>query len=66
MARANYKAAIYWLAHNDDNEWIEAPLVGGEILASVTACLVADLFGKTIDVVTNDLRRELRKMEREP
>jgi len=47
---ARYKDAIAWIAANDDTEWLH----GGQI--SVTATLVADLFGKTDSQVTTDLR----------
>jgi len=62
--RASYREAIEWLALNDDNEWLNTPLGDGEILASVTAHCIADIFGKTIDVLCIDLQRELRRIER--
>lgn len=58
MARsAGYRRAIAWLAFNDDNEWTkdEDPIL------SVSASLVADLYGKTDAQVTKDLRRKLEK-----
>jgi hypothetical protein len=54
--RASYARAIEWIAGNDDNEWLrnERPAL------SVTAALVADLYGKPEDVLRRDLMRELR------
>lgn len=54
MKRPSYREAIQWLIDNDDNEWLddEGPIV------SVTAALVADLFGIDIDRVITDLRKK--------
>jgi hypothetical protein len=57
MKRPSYREAIYWLAHNDDTEWV----YDAEPIASVTACIVADLFGVPTDKVYNDVKRELEK-----
>jgi hypothetical protein len=58
MPRASYRAAIAWMVLNDDTEWVEAdPL-------SVTAALVADLFGKDDEQVRRDLRNALRRKAR--
>lgn len=55
---ASYRQAITWIAQNDDTEWVnDAPYVG----PSVTASLVADLFGKTDEQVVADLRRALNR-----
>jgi hypothetical protein len=44
-------SAIRWIADNDDTEWL-----GDEPRhASVTLCLVADIFGRTVDEATDDL-----------
>lgn len=59
--RASYKAAIKWMVVNDDTEWTR----DDDPMLSVTASLVADLFGKTDAVVTADLRRVLKKAGRE-
>lgn len=54
---ASYTRAIAWLAFNDDNEWTkdEDPTL------SVSASMVADLYGRTDQQVTKDLRRKLDK-----
>ena len=51
-----YQIAIAWIATNDDTDW----LLEDEPIISVTACLVADLFGRTDAQVIRDLRKELR------
>jgi hypothetical protein len=53
---ARYKDAIQWMVANDDTEWCR----NGDPL-SVTACLVADLFGKDDDQVRKDLERALAR-----
>ena len=58
MKRASYKEAIYWIAANDDTDWI-----GDEFGSpSVTASLIADLFGVPAEKVTNDIKRQLKKI----
>jgi hypothetical protein len=59
LQRASYRNAIMWIAHNDDNEWIDDE--HGH--PSVTACLVADLFGIDTDRVTTDLRRAIKRRD---
>ena len=61
---ARYQDAIAWIVENDDTEWLkgEAGTAAGQ--ASVTACMVADLFGKTDEQVRSDLiecNRKYRK-----
>lgn len=51
---AKYKDAIEWMAENDDTSWINT---SGDTIPSVTACLVADLFGKPIEKVVKDLEK---------
>jgi len=48
-----YMTAIHWIAANDDTEWLDDE--GGH--ASVTLCLVADVFGRSVDEATDDLRK---------
>ncbi len=61
MKRASYREAVEWIARNDDTEWLnEVPQH-----ASVTACLVADLFGVDEGRVFKDLRRALIKQRAE-
>ncbi|MEY4641109.1 MAG: hypothetical protein RLZZ227_1103 [Pseudomonadota bacterium] len=56
---ANYKQAIQWMVDNDDTEWVDS-----EDPCSVTACLVADLFGKHDYQVRQDLFKALKKAGR--
>ena len=60
---ASYRAAIEWLAVNDDNAWVNE-LISGDIVLSVSAGLVSDLFGRTDEEVTTDLRRALKRLDR--
>lgn len=55
--RPGYREAIAWIALNDDCEWLYADGTDTAYTASVTACLVADLFGVDTERVANDLRR---------
>lgn len=57
MKRAGYKEAIFWIVANDDTEWLKDE----ELVPSVTACLVQDLFGVTTEKVIADLRRETKR-----
>jgi hypothetical protein len=56
-SRPGYRHAISWMALNDDTEWVDDP----EPSLSVTAALVADLFGRTDAEVLASLRREIRR-----
>jgi hypothetical protein len=58
MKRPSYKAAIWWLAANDDCDWLEDKEAGS---LSVSASLVADMFGVEDERVTRDLRVEVIK-----
>lgn len=60
MKRASYREAILWMAHNDDNEWVEK-----DDPVSVTAALIADLFDVEQEKVKADLIRQLEKMWKE-
>jgi hypothetical protein len=63
MRRPSYRRAITWLIENDDTEWVTAdPQEGGGAL-SVTAALVADLFGVEDDRVRRDLARMLKERQ---
>jgi hypothetical protein len=54
---ARYTEAIRWIAENDDTEWLDdEPCV-----ESVTAAMVADIFGKTVAQVTADLRKAVAR-----
>ena len=50
---ARYRDAIDWIAWNDDTDWLEEE----HGCFSVTLALVADLFGKSTDEATADLRK---------
>lgn len=65
MSRASYAAAIFWMAANDDTEWVDLPPDEGGGCPSVTATLTADLFGKDTEQVRKDLRRELARQAKD-
>lgn len=54
--RPSYREAILWIVLNDDTQWVDdaSPI-------SVTAVLVADLFGKSDECVRADIKRALAK-----
>lgn len=58
--RPSYRRALAWIVENDDTEWLE-PDDDGQVIPSVTASLVADLFGYSDEKVTRDLQREMKK-----
>jgi hypothetical protein len=51
-----YGSAIQWIALNDDTEWLNHEYGS----PSVTLCLVADVFGRTVERATDDLRCALQ------
>lgn len=55
--RPKYRDAICWMVMNDDTEWIDDQ----DPSLSVTAALVADLFGRTDAEVLASLQREVRR-----
>lgn len=57
MKYAGYREAIRWMFDNDDTNWVDDEYG----TPSVTACLVADLFGVTTEKVTEDLLRLTNK-----
>jgi hypothetical protein len=59
MKRASYRAAVYWLAANDDCHWICQP-VGGLLYPSLPAALVIHVWGIDERKFIKDLKRELR------
>lgn len=59
-----YDQALEWLILNDDIEWLDRP-IAGEITPSVTACLVADIYGRDNDEVIVDLGKARKRLERE-
>lgn len=56
----SYREAIRWIAINDDTDWLRAG-DGEAYCESVTLCLVADVFGRSLEEATADLRRELNR-----
>lgn len=57
---ARYRDAIDWIAREDDTEWV----VNNEDAPSVTASLVADLFGRTDEEVRKDIKNALKRQSR--
>ena len=58
---ATYKQAIDWILNNDDTDWVN----NNPDLPSVTACLVADLFGKTDEQVLDSLRKRKKILKKQ-
>ncbi len=62
IKKPTYQEAIEWLAGNDDCEWLEdVDEITGAL--SVSAALVADLFGRTDGELITDLRRYLAQAQ---
>ena len=59
---AAYGTAIAWIVENDDTEWLRTEC--GELIPSVTASLVADLFARSDEEVAADLRKALARKTR--
>jgi hypothetical protein len=53
-ARMGYRAAVMWIALNDNSGNGDTV---GEIAGYITVALVADLAGKTMDAVAEDVMR---------
>jgi len=60
---ARYQDAIDWLAWNDDTSFMDDSERGYGL--SVTASLIADLWNKTEEELRADLRKALKRYERE-
>ena len=56
---ASYKNAVAWIVANDDTEWLNDQ----EPIISVSAALVADLFGRDEPEIIADLRREQKRQQ---
>lgn len=56
MKRPGYREAIRWMAENDDTDWVHE-----DCGPSVTAALVADMFGVDDARVRADLVKALTK-----
>lgn len=56
MKRPGYREAIRWMVENDDTEWVNE-----DCGPSVTAALVADMFGVDDARVCADLVKALTK-----
>jgi hypothetical protein len=54
---ATYNHAIEWIARNDDTSWLDDEYGS----ASVTLCLVADVFYRSVEEATADLRRAIER-----
>jgi hypothetical protein len=55
----SYARATAWIADNGDTSWLKA-VDDDKAIPSVTASLVADLFGRTDEDVARDITRALR------
>lgn len=55
--KLGYRAALAWIARNDDTEW----LAYNDAAPSVALLLVADIFGMDVDKAARDLRRAIEK-----
>lgn len=53
----SYMSAIRWIADNDDTDWLDDD--SGS--PSVTLCLVADVFSRTVEDATADLRKLIER-----
>jgi hypothetical protein len=60
--RASYRAAIEWIAGNDDTSWLEHDANVAEGTECIAAALVADVWGKTTEQVRADLQRAVERM----
>lgn len=59
--RASYRDALDWIAANDDTEFMQGE---DDEPLSVTASLVADLWGKSDEEIRRDLLLALRRDKR--
>jgi hypothetical protein len=57
MKRPGYREALEWIVVNDDCHW----LAGEEIIPSVSACLIRDLFDVEDNKLYADIRRSLKR-----
>ena len=62
---ASYKDAISWIAEVDDTEWTEYPEDSASGTPSVTAHLVADVWGKSISLVRADIIRAIKRVNKQ-
>ena len=62
---SRYQSAVEWIAYNDDTDFIDIERGGQSEFPSVTACLVADVFGRTTDQVCRDVYRVLLRIRSE-
>lgn len=60
MKRASYKEAVFWIAANDDTEWLNP--IDYVSTPSVTACFVADIFAVSMEKLIKDIERQKKKM----
>ena len=57
--RPSYRRALQWIVDNDDTEWVDGDQ-NDDMPLSVTASLVADLFGHSDEKVEKDLLKTLK------
>ena len=62
ITRPSYRRALQWIVDNDDTEWLDGDQ-NDDAPLSVTASLVADLFGHSDEKVERDLRKALKKAQ---
>ena len=62
ITRPSYRRALQWIVDNDDTEWLDGDQ-NDDTPLSVTASLVADLFGHSDEKVERDLRKALKKAQ---
>ncbi len=54
-----YGTAIAWIVMNDDTDWLSAE--GEDLILSVSASLVADVFARTEQEIVRDLRAAMKR-----
>jgi hypothetical protein len=60
--RPSYRRALQWIVDNDDTDWLDGDQ-NDDTPLSVSASLVADLFGHSDEKVERDLRKMLKKAQ---
>ena len=58
MKRPGYREAVDWLASNDDCYWLDE----GELIPSVSACMIRNLFDVEEAKLYADIRRALKRI----
>lgn len=60
---ARYRDAIFWIAANDDTEFLNDD--DADMSISVTCAFIVDLFNKPQSQVIADIRAELKRQEKD-